>query len=134
VQSAIFTLEDANRALPLIRAITQDAVAAYRAAKEAIRNLAAARRRVEAGWGGDSDVDSHETTIARRLGALRCILDELEALGVRLRDYERGVVEFPAAALGPDGSFVYCWALGEHSVRHWHSEGEDYDARRLVRA
>jgi hypothetical protein len=32
VQSAIFTLEEANRALPLGRAITQDAVAASRAA------------------------------------------------------------------------------------------------------
>ena len=45
-------------------------------------------------------------------------LVELQAVGIVLRDLDRGLVDFPALC---DGREVYlCWELGEDRVAHWH--------------
>lgn len=122
----LFTLEEANQALPLVRAITIDAVECYRAAKLAIADLD--------DRDATADRDVHEQAVASRLERLRALLDELEELGCRLRDYERGIVDFPADFLGEHGFAVYCWALGEDEVLHWHEDHEGYLERRPVSA
>ena len=44
---------------------------------------------------------------------------QLEALGVQIKDYERGLVDFPSMR---DGRVVLlCWQLGEgESIEWWH--------------
>ena len=44
---------------------------------------------------------------------------ELEALGIQLKDYERGLIDFPALR---DGRVVLlCWQMGEgDSLEWWH--------------
>jgi hypothetical protein len=43
---------------------------------------------------------------------------ELKALGVELKDYFTGLIDFPSLM---DGRPVYlCWRLGEPEVAHWH--------------
>jgi len=45
-------------------------------------------------------------------------LVELQAVGIVLRDLDRGLVDFPALR---DGREIYlCWELGEERVGHWH--------------
>jgi len=129
----LFTLADANRLLPLVRSITRDAVARYRAAKEAIRALEILQRTADEATYRDA-VDRQDAVIADHLDGLQRLVRELEDLGCRLRDYERGAVDFPAAALTGDGFVVYCWALGEDRVTHWHVEGEGFEERRLLPA
>ncbi len=126
----IYTLDEANRALPLVRAITRDAVRAYRDAKKAIRALELLKSRQQK----DLEPEMHrlEEEAERHLADLGRLVEELDGLGCRLRDYERGVVDFPAAGLGVQGFTLYCWALGEPRVGHWHAEGEGYQQRRPV--
>ncbi len=128
----LFSLAEANRALPLVRAVTTDAVAAYRSAKEAIGALEVLRARQRAGWAQEGEVGEHERRIARRLARLKAFLVELTSLGVRLRDYERGVVDFPADLADGRGPVVFCWELGEDEVGHWHVAGEGDEERRLL--
>ena len=129
----LFTLDEANRLLPLVRSITRDAVRRYRDAKRAILDLEGLKARVAARMPVDrEELEAQDAAVANHLEELRRLVDELEALGCRLRDYERGVVDFPAATLGDEGFLVYCWALGEQSVRHWHSEQEGFEERRLL--
>ncbi len=131
MKGRLFDLTDANRVLPLVRSITRDAVRRYRAIKSEIRTWEWLRAQppsteVEAEMGHrDGRIDSH-------LKDLRRLTAELERLGCHLRDFERGVVDFPAACLG-DGHFVfYCWALGEERVLHWRREEEAFEERHLV--
>ena len=43
---------------------------------------------------------------------------ELQQLGVELKDYFTGLIDFPCRM---DGREVYlCWRLGEPEVGHWH--------------
>ena len=131
----LFTLEDANRILPLVRAITRDAVHRYRAVKGEIHKLGKLKADRLAGVPVDEAVvRRQDRLIEGHLYELRRLIDELEALGCRLRDYEKGVVDFPGASMDADQFVFFCWILGEDEVSHWHSEEEGYDQRRAVGA
>ncbi len=136
----IFTLEEANETLPLIRSITRDVVDHYRAVKVRVQQLGELRDRRKAGEEINADeMRAQDARIGRRLEGLRSLVDEVEALGVRIRDYERGVVDFPAAFVGTGSSddslfSFYCWMLGEGEVSHWHQEAEGFQERRPITA
>jgi len=129
----LFTLEEANRALPLVRSITRDAVSSYRAVKSEINVLSSLNAQRAAGAEiPDDTVDRQDRVIAKHLDRMQRLIAELEALGCRLRDYQKGVVDFPAALMHEDQFAYYSWILGEDQVTHWHAEEEGYDRRRLV--
>ena len=132
MQAQLFTLDEANRLLPLVRVIASDAVASYHATKKAIRALQQLKAQPAA---PTAEVARVEHRIEAHLEELRRLVAEIDDLGCRLRDYERGAVDFPAAVLDAQGLFVvYCWAVGERRVAHWHSDEEGYESRRLVGA
>src|SRR5262249_15491137 len=100
-----FTVDSANRSLPLVRRIVADIV-------EESRLMAA----LESKSGGASAAggpealarlrDEHSTGLER----LRELAEELAAIGCELKDGEKGLVDFPAAR---DGCGIYlCWRLG----------------------
>jgi len=130
----LFTLDEANAALPLIRSITRDTVRCYRHLTQAIRQLRRLKLLAVKGLATEAALRDVEEEVEDRLRELRRLIDELEALGCELRDYARGVVDFPAAGLDSSGFTVFCWTLGEAAVSHWHAEQEGYGARRPVPA
>ena len=112
----LFNVEEANALLPTVRVIVAGLARDYArvvAAREAAQ--AAAERAKEAGGGfmlGGGLYVSALTGLAERAG-------QLEALGVQLKDYERGLIDFPAMR---DGRVVLlCWQLGEGDrIEWWH--------------
>jgi hypothetical protein len=117
-----FTLEQANRALPLVKRIVGDIVrthslaSGYRDAVETSREPAsvmAAQREL------DASIDRLEQ-----------LVDELSGVGVELKDYESGLVDFVARH---DGRDVYlCWKLGEERITHWHEVDAGFAGRKPV--
>lgn len=105
----VYTIEEINRMLPLVRAIVDDVVDCARILRDAT-GLEHLRRGVP---GPEQlPVGSQQTYYDLR----RC-RRELEALGGYLRDPEAGVVEWYGEL---DGDIVYLsWARGEASVSHW---------------
>ena len=56
--------------------------------------------------------------------------EELAALGVEMKDPNKGLVDFPALL---DDRVVYlCWKLGEETVEHWHELTAGFDNRESV--
>jgi len=55
-------------------------------------------------------------------------IGELEALGVQLKDFDRGLVDFPSLR---DGKVVLlCWQLGEgEEVEWWHDMDAGFAGR-----
>ena len=54
----------------------------------------------------------------------------IDALGITLRDIERGLIDFPALA---NGRQVWlCWRLGEGDVDWWHGVDEGFAGRRRL--
>jgi hypothetical protein len=52
----------------------------------------------------------------------------IDALGLTLRDIERGLVDFPALVSGRQ--VWLCWQLGETSIGWWHGLDTGFDGRR----
>lgn len=119
-----FTVEEANKALPLVRAIVSDIVQQYRTVTELQQRISDVQRSHERDRRrqAQSDVYAEElaqtaATLETEQQTLREYLEELEKLGVELKGPD-GLCDFPARR---DGRDVYlCWRLGEPEVQYWH--------------
>jgi hypothetical protein len=116
----LFTVEQANQALPLVRAIVKDLVDLSREVferRQRLTSLQGNRPRTA------SDVYSEELRqveqeVERDTERLQEFAEELRALGVEPKSGLEGLVDFPSMM---DGRVVYlCWRLGEPEVLHWH--------------
>jgi hypothetical protein len=61
------------------------------------------------------------------LEQLQDYVDELGSIGVELKDYESGLIDFPGRHQGRD--IYLCWKLGEEKVTHWHELHSGYAGR-----
>jgi hypothetical protein len=109
----LFTVEDANALLPTVRGIVrrvQRAYARVSASQEQARLAAEGAARGGGGMAGGSAYVLSLTELAETSG-------ELEALGVQMKDYERGLIDFPTLR---DGRVVLlCWQMGEGDELEW---------------
>lgn len=125
----LFTIEQANRMLPLVRRIVEDIVQDYARWREQVGVLEV----VAAGRRGDSPPDEAEKVeqdTQRLAGDIERYVAELRELGVDFKGFEQGLVDFPAEI---DGRRVYlCWKLGEDAVEHWHEVDAGYAGRQRL--
>jgi hypothetical protein len=109
----IFTVQEANALLPNVRAIVWKIQRAHRHLGRYREDAKKAAEAAEQGGGGLTDGVAY----AAILTELTTHLTELEALGVQLKDFERGLVDFPSLR---DGRVVLlCWQLGEGDELEW---------------
>ena len=109
----LFTIQEANALLPNVRIILAKIQRAHRKVVHYREDAKKAAAAAEQGGGGiESGV-----AYAAVLTELTLQLSELETLGVQLKDFERGLVDFPSLR---DGRVVLlCWQLGEGDELEW---------------
>jgi len=109
----IFTVQEANALLPNVRTIVGKIQREHRRISHYSDDAKKAAEAAERGGGGFVDGVAY----AALLNELTTQLTELEALGVQLKDFERGLVDFPSLR---DGRVVLlCWQLGEGDELEW---------------
>ena len=109
----LFTVEDANALLPTVRGIVrrvQRSYARVSAMQEQARQAAAGAAHGGGGMEGGS-------VYVLALSGLAEAAGELEALGVQLKDYERGLIDFPTMREGR--VVLLCWQMGEGDELEW---------------
>jgi len=132
--SITFTVDQANRTLPLVRRIVEDIVVAYerwRRRVEEYETVSVARGAEGAPTAPDEQRADEIEREAQRLATEidRCT-GELRALGVELKDHATGLVDFRGER---EGRIVYlCWRLGEPSVAYWHELDAGVAGRQLI--
>src|ERR1700730_2861003 len=111
----IFSVEEANALLPTVRGILRRI---RRAHKRLLSYQAAAKEAAEAAERGGGGM-AYGARYAVILMELTTLMSEIESLGVQLKDFTRGLVDFPSLR---DGRVVLlCWQLGEgDTVEWWH--------------
>jgi len=119
-----FTPAEADRAVVLVRRIVADAVAEYARLLDLHEAVEAAER--AKAWPRWEDA---RMGLIRSAGKLRGYIQELQEVGVELRDWSLGVVDFPSL-LGTRPVWL-CWRLGDERVAWWHPQ-DDCAARRPV--
>lgn len=132
MRGKIFCADEVNQMLPLVTRIADDVVAAYGAVNDALQAFQAEETRAKATSGRDAQLAAANERVGKSLDAFQGLIEELEALGGTLRDYERGSVDFYGEV---DGEIVYlCWQPGEQHVTHWHRLDEGFTRRRPLTA
>jgi hypothetical protein len=116
-----FTLADANKALPLVKAIVTDVAALANSMKERHGQLAdltgPAREELEGSLEKDQD-------------RMQELVDELSALGVEMKDFFTGLVDFPC---WKNGREIYlCWRMDEPTIGHWHEVAAGFAGRKKI--
>jgi len=116
----LFTVAEANAMLPLVRAITQDIVSRaneLRDRQERIERIRTGPVK-SAGEAHAAELGQAEVELERDQQQLLEYQAELGKLGVELKDFFTGLIDFPSRV---DNRVVYlCWRLGEPAVEHWH--------------
>lgn len=127
VPHALYTREQADAVLPLVRAIVEDQREVYlrvRRSLSAIRSL------------GDLDAVEGDRDLPKGLrddlAELRGYLLELHQLGAKVEDPELGLVTLRGVHRGDVVNF--CWKLGEDRVRFFYADGAGYAGRRPIDA
>jgi hypothetical protein len=123
-----FSVEEANKALPLVKAIVGDIVRQFEVVNELRHRLASVtegKRRpandpyAEETAQSRAELDAEETKLAT-------FIEELNKLGVELKGPD-GLCDFPSLR---DGREVWlCWKLGEPAVTHWHEKNAGFAGR-----
>ncbi len=124
----LFTAEEANKALPLVKAIVGDIVRQFEVVNSLKQRLSAVhgeRRRpandpyAEETAQSQAELDAEEIKLAS-------FIDELTRLGVELKGPD-GLCDFPSIRDGRE--VCLCWRLGEPQVTHWHDKNAGFAGR-----
>lgn len=129
-----FTAAEANAALPLVRAIVRDIAELARDLRDRHERLTRVRpgQRGALSEAAQEEVHLAEVEIERDRERLQEYERELKELGVELKDYFTGLVDFPCRM---DNREVYlCWRLGEPEVAYWHELEAGFAGRQHLRA
>jgi hypothetical protein len=125
-----FTPEEANELLEQVRPVAESLVAHRRAFTVAAARKARLSFRIS-GNGGDFDPQEPgelEEQLEREAEAVARAVDELQRLGVLVKDLDRGLVDFPALHRGEE--VLLCWQVGEDEVAFWHGLEEGFAGRK----
>ena len=125
----LFTVEEANATLPLVKAITLDL-------QRLAQDLLERQQRLDSlGKGRKPDqsdpyqdeVEQIQADLESDSKQLEAYVEELRELGAEPKGLAEGLVDFPAMI---DGRIVYlCWKLGESEIRHWHEIDAGFSSR-----
>ena len=126
-----YTLAEANAALPLLRAILRDVTTLANELRERYERLHRLQQT-------EGQLDkAHQEEVQQLIEQfeqgqekMREYEHELEKLGIELKDYYSGLVDFRHMH---EGREVYlCWRFGEPEVAHWHELNSGFAGRQKL--
>ena len=120
----LFTVDEANALIPSVRKILGKIQRSRRRMGAYRQEAKLAAEGAEQGGGGMKN----GVLYANLLTNFTAEMVELEGLGVQLKDFERGLVDFPSLR---DGRVVLlCWQLGEgDQLEWWHDMEAGFSGR-----
>ncbi len=120
-----FTVTEANAALPLVNRIAKDIVEQY-------RQVMAFHAQLQEGELPDPERDRLESARSQATDKLDNLTNELSDIGCELKDWESGLVDFPARMDRRD--VCLCWKLGEEQITQWHEVYAGFSGREPITA
>ena len=116
-----YTREEANALLPQVRTWIKE----INGLRE---ELARCDTRLEALRTNAADLGGETANRQVKLFAdVRDLLDQFQRREIQIKDFERGLVDFPAIIAGRE--VFLCWELDEETVEHWHDLDSGFAGR-----
>jgi hypothetical protein len=121
----LFTLKEADDLIPIVRPKLEKIKIQYRQVASLRESVKAAAMSAELGGGGIEN----GSVYVKSLYEIGKITTELFELGIRLKDYSRGLIDFPS--LRDERVILLCWQLGEKErIEWWHEEKDGFSGRK----
>ena len=117
-----FTLEEARALLPELRNMFRDAHRRLDVVQKVDKELGRELKQTGAEVGGEK-----VSGLLMDMLQLNTQLRRLQEMGVQIKDFERGLLDFPHLR---DGREVFlCWELNEDDIEFWHDIDAGYAGR-----
>lgn len=129
-----FTVEQANRALPLVRRIMTDILTRWEVVNELEQRMSVVRGRGPRQRSGDlydEEVVQSQGELETARIQLQEYIAELRSLGVELKGFD-GICDFPSFLNGRE--ICLCWRVGEPAVAHWHELHTGFSGRMPIQS
>jgi hypothetical protein len=130
----LFTVDQANACLPLVRSIVADMVELARDLLERRQrlDLLAQGRKTQKGNVYSEELEQMEEELEKDLERLNGFAAELMDLGVEPKGAAEGLVDFPCML---EGRLCYlCWKYNEPEVLYWHELNAGFSGRQPLTA
>lgn len=128
-RARFFTLDEANRTLPLVERIVGDIVECYGPFQADLEEF----HRLATRGGADEHVERLTELRARIDGAsdrINEFIRELHEIGCLFKGFEEGLVDFYALHRGEP--IFLCWRLGEDRIGFWHAVDAGFAGRQPI--
>ncbi len=129
--SKTFTLNEAQTLLPVVEALLRKGQVAGARSEELEAEMQELSQRIFLVGGTQVNV----VAAARRKAEYdkaeqeaKDTLAEIEAIGVQIKDFEQGLLDFPCLLEGK--TVLLCWKLGEKEIGFWHSPEDGFAGRK----
>ena len=126
----LFTLDEAERTLPLVRRIVQDLTREYPGWRAAVSRYELLSGGARAEWGETGELLAAREEVTRHADRINRYLQELETIGCVFKGFEAGLVDF--YSLREDRPIFLCWRLGEDRIGHWHEIEAGFGGRQPI--
>jgi len=129
----LFTVEQAERTLPLVRRVVADIVSAYTEHQKTHQERSALGSKINPG----SVSEEQAFALERRMHALEAEIlryhEELHEMSVELKDYRTGLIDFYSRY--EDRLVFLCWKLDENErLEWWHDLNTGFGGRTPITA
>lgn len=128
-EARFFTLDEANRTLPLVARIVGDIVEAYPAFQRHLQRFHRLATAVD-GQADEAELATLREAIDRESDQINDFIRELHQIGCLFKGFEHGLVDF--YALRGEEPIFLCWRLGEDRIRYWHGIDAGYAGREPI--
>jgi hypothetical protein len=143
-QPKIFTIEEAEHTLPLVRRVVRDLTLEYPRWRAAVAHYEVVSGKARAEDGETDDLVRAREAVMMHANRINAFLDELEQVGCLFKGFENGLVDFYALredrlvvdfyALREDRLVYLCWMLGEDHITFWHEVDSGFAGRKPIDA
>lgn len=124
-----FTVEEANRTLPLVRRIVSDIISTHADLMKRAEEYGVLESGSEANAARRGEL---ERELRQLTDTVNSFVDELTDIGAQFKGFEGGLVDFFSIL---DGRPVFlCWKMGEESIEWYHELNAGYRGRQRLPA
>jgi hypothetical protein len=128
-----FTLEEAQRLLPVLESLLRTAIDGKKLIEAVDTELQELAHRVFLSGGLLVNIIQVARRKAEREKTIQRVKDtlaEIDATGVQVKDFDIGLLDFPCQVEGH--TVLLCWKLGEKGITHWHDTTEGFAGRKPI--
>ena len=125
-----FTLDQANKTLPLVRKIVSDITTLHPKWRDLVNRYELVAAQSDPKWGESPEQVSLHTEIEHVARQISEYMLELEEIGCVFKGFEEGLVDFYGQLEGRD--MFWCWKQGEERISHWHELEAGFAGRQQI--